>query len=166
MKNKSLYFFIILLTACAFGKKNNLQNRAFIYSENIKKAQPIFKTYNNSKTTSILYCKIKTSDFLNVFSASEKQNKINYTLEGKLFLLTEDFLVDSFSISKNIATDTIKEITEKINLQCEEGEKYILKISLIDNHRIVLYIIVKVSFKLLFYCHHSISFSSPRPRFL
>ncbi len=136
MKNKSLYFFIILLTACTLGKKNNLQNRAFIYSENIKKAQPIFKTYNNSKTTSILYCKIKTSDFLNVFSASEKQNKINYTLEGKLFLLAEDFLVDSFSISKNIATDTIKEITEKINLQCEEGEKYILKISLIDNHRI------------------------------
>ena len=136
MKNKSLYFFIILLTACAFGKKNNLQNRAFIYSENIKKAQPIFKTYNDGKTTCVLYCKIKTGDFLSVFSTSEKQNKINYTLEGKLYLLGEDFAVDSFSISKNIATNTIKKITEELNLQCKEGKKYILKISLIDNHKI------------------------------
>ena len=137
MKNNLFYFLLILLlSACTFGKKNKLQNRAFIYSENIKKAQPIFKTYNDSKTTCVLYCKIKTDDFLSVFSGSEKQNKINYTLEGKLYLLGEDFAVDSFSISKNIATDTIKKITEEINLQCKEGEKYILKISLIDNHKI------------------------------
>ena len=60
---------------------------------------------------------------MSVFSTSEKQNKINYTLEGKLYVLGEDFAVDSFSISKDIATDTIKKITEEINLQCKEGER-------------------------------------------
>ena len=80
MKNNLLYFFLILLlNACTFGKKNKLQNRAFIYSENIKRVQPFFKVYNDSKTSSILYCKIKTTDFLSVYSASEKQNKIGGT---------------------------------------------------------------------------------------
>ena len=136
MKNKSLYFFIILLTACTFGKKNNLQNRAFIYSEKTKKAQPIFKIYNNSKTTSVLYCKIRTVNLLSIFSSSKKQNRINYTLEGKVYLVGVDSPVDSFSISKDIATDTINKITEEINLQCKEGEKYIIEIKLIDNHKV------------------------------
>ena len=136
MKNKSLYFFIILLTACTFGKKNNLQNRAFIYSEKTKKAQPIFKIYNNSKTTSVLYCKIRTVNLLSIFSSSKKQNRINYTLEGKVYLVGVDSPVDSFSISKDIATDTIKKITKEINLQCKEGERYILEIKLIDNHKV------------------------------
>ena len=136
MMRSKFFILILLISACTFGKKNNLQNRAFIYSENIKKAQPIFKIYNDSKTTGVLYCKIKTGDFLSVFSTSEKQNKINYTLEGKLYLLGEDFAVDSFSISKDIATDTIKKITEEINLQCKDGERYILEIKLIDNHKV------------------------------
>ncbi len=137
MKNNLLYFFLILLlNACTFGKKNKLQNRAFIYSENIKRVQPFFKVYNDSKTSSILYCKIKTTDFLSVYSASEKQNKIGYTLVGILYLQEEDSAVDSFSISKNIATNTIDEIIEKIKLQTEEREKYVLKISLTDNHKI------------------------------
>ena len=137
MKNNLFYFLLILLlSACTFGKKNKLQNRAFIYSENIKKAQPFFKVYNDSKTSSTLYYKIKTTDFLSVYSASEKQNKISYTLIGNLFLQGEDFTVDSFSISKNIATDTIADTIEKIRLQTEDGEKYILKISVTDNHKI------------------------------
>ena len=137
MKNNLFYFLLILLlSACTFGKKNKLQNRAFIYSENIKKVQPFFKVYNDSKTSSTLYYKIKTTDFLSVYSASEKQNKISYTLIGNLFLQGEDFTVDSFSISKNIATDTIADTIEKIRLQTEDGEKYILKISVTDNHKI------------------------------
>ena len=55
---------------------------------------------------------------------------------GDLFLQGEDFTVDSFSISKNIATDTIADTIEKIRLQTEDGEKYILKISVTDNHKI------------------------------
>ena len=137
MKNNLLYFFLILLlSGCIFGKKNNLQNRAFIYSENLKQAQPFFKVYNDSKTTSTLYCNIKTSDFLSIYSASEKQNKINYILTGNLYLDGEGFAVDSFSISKNIATDNITEISEKIRLQTKEGKKYVLKIRLTDNHKI------------------------------
>ena len=137
MKNNLFYFLLILLlSACTFGKKNKLQNRAFIYSENIKKVQPFFKVYNDSKTSSTLYYKIKTTDFLSVYSASEKQNKISYTLIGNLFLQGEDFTVDSFSISKNMATDTIADTIEKIRFQAEDGEKYILKISLTDNHKI------------------------------
>ena len=137
MKNNLFYFLLILLlSACTFGKKNKLQNRAFIYSENIKKAQPFFKVYNDSKTSSTLYFKIKSTDFLSVYSASEKQNKISYTLIGNLFLQGEDLTVDSFSISKNIATDTIADTIEKIRLQTEDGEKYILKISVTDNHKI------------------------------
>ena len=136
MKNKSLYFFIILITACTFGKKNNLQNSAFIYSKQTKKTQAIFKTYNNSKTTSILYCKIKTVNLLSVFSSKEKQNKINYTLKGRVYLLGVDSPVDSFSINKDIASDTINKITEEINLECKEGEKYIIEINLIDNHKV------------------------------
>ena len=137
MKNNLFYFLLILLlSACTFGKKNKLQNRAFIYSENIKKVQPFFKVYNDSKTSSTLYYKIKTTDFLSVYSASEKQNKISYTLIGNLFLQGEDFTVDSFNISKNIATDTIADTIEKIRLQTEDGEKYILKISVTDNHKI------------------------------
>ena len=136
MKNKSLYFFIILLTACTFGKKNNLQNRAFIDSKKIKKVQVIFKIYNNSRTTSILYCKIRTANLLSLFSSKEKQNKINYTLEGKVYLVGVDSPVDSFSISKEIAIDTMNKITEKINLQCKEKEKYIIEISLIDHHKV------------------------------
>ena len=137
MKNNLLYFFLILLlSGCIFGKKNNLQNRAFIYSENLKQAQPFFKVYNDSKTTSTLYCNIKTSDFLSIYSSSEKQNKINYILTGNLYLDGEGFAVDSFSISKNIATDTITEISEKIRLQTKEGKKYVLKIRLTDNHKI------------------------------
>ena len=117
MKNNLFYFLLILLlSACTFGKKNKLQNRAFIYSKNIKKAQPFFKVYNDSKTSSTLYYKIKTTDFLSVYSASEKQNKINYILTGNLYLDGEGFAVDSFSISKNIATDTITEISEKIKI--------------------------------------------------
>ena len=50
---------------------------------------------------------------MSVYSASEKQNKINYTLIWNLFLQGEDFTVDSFSISKNIATDTIADTIEK-----------------------------------------------------
>ena len=84
----------------------------------------------------MFYYKIKTTDFLSVYSASEKQNKISYTLIGNLFLQGEDFAVDSFIISKNIATDTIADTVEKIRLQTEEGEKYILKISVTDNHKI------------------------------
>ena len=137
MKNSLLYFFLILLlSGCIFGKKNNLQNRAFIYSENLKQAQPFFKVYNDSKTTSTLYCNIKTRNFLSIYSSNEKQNKINYILTGNLYLDGEGFAVDSFSISKNIATDTITEISEKISLQTKEGEKYLLKIKLIDNHKI------------------------------
>ena len=96
MKNNLLYFFLILLlSGCIFGKKNNLQNRAFIYSENLKQAQPFFKVYNDSKTTCTLYCNIKTSDFLSIYSSSEKQNKINYILTGNLYLDGEGFAVGS-----------------------------------------------------------------------
>jgi len=136
MMRSKFFILVLLLSACIFGKKNKLQNKAFIYSENIKKVQPFFKVYNDSKTTSTLYCKIKTSDFLTVYSASEKQNKINYILTGNLYLEGEDFALDSFSISKNIATDTIADIIEIISLQTQEGEKYIIKISLTDNHKI------------------------------
>ena len=136
MMRSKFFILILLLSACIFGKKSKLQNQAFIYSENIKKVQPFFKVYNDSKTTSTLYCKIKTSDFLTVYSASEKQNKINYILTGNLYLEGEDFAVDSFSISKHIATDTITDIIEIISLQTQEGEKYIIKISLTDNHKI------------------------------
>ena len=136
MMRSKFFILILLLSACIFGKKSKLQNQAFIYSENIKKVQPFFKVYNDSKTTSTLYCKIKTSDFLTVYSASEQQNKINYILTGNLYLEGEDFAVDSFSISKHIANDTIADIIEIISLRTKEGEKYIIKISLTDNHKI------------------------------
>ncbi|MBC8265695.1 MAG: GWxTD domain-containing protein [Flavobacteriales bacterium] len=136
MMRSKFFIFILLLSACTFGKKNNLQNRAFIYTESIKKTLPLFKVYNDSKTSSTLYCKIKTGDFLSVYSASKKENKISYSLAGILCFQGEDIAVDSFSISKNIATDTIAEINEKISLQTKEGEKYVLKIKLTDNHKI------------------------------
>ncbi len=138
MKNNLFYLFIILvLTACTFGKKNKLQNSAFIYSENISKAQPFFKIYHNSNTESTLFCKLKSKELLSVFSASEKQNKINYSISGKLFLAdNKSIVIDSFTLQKSIV-DTAKWIKETFTFSSNLNEHYMLKINFTDENKLV-----------------------------
>ena len=138
MKTNLLYFFIILVfTACTFGKKNNLQNQAFIYTENIKKAQPLLKIYHNSNNESTLFFKIKSSELLSVFSANEKQNKINYLISGRLFLVEDESLaIDSFTLQKS-RIDTIKWIEETFSFSSNLHEHYLLKIDFTDENNLV-----------------------------
>lgn len=137
MKNNLLYLFIILIfNACSLGKKKNLQNQAFIYTESTTRAQPLFKIYHNSNNESTLFFKVKSSELLSVFSPNEKQNKINYSISGKLFLAeNERVVIDSFALQKS-RIDTIKWIEENFSFSSNLHEHYLLKIDFIDENKI------------------------------
>lgn len=133
MKIKISYFFLLLLlSSCGFIGKKNLQNSAYLYQEKIAKINAEYQLYHKSNTESTLYCKIKSSELLSIFSASEKQNKISFLLSGKLFV-TEDgnTAIDSFAIERSML-DTTKWIRESFTFSAHLYEHYLLKITLKD----------------------------------
>ena len=133
MKIKISYFFLLLLlSSCGFIGKKNLQNSAYLYQEKIAKINAEYQLYHKSNTESTLYCKIKSSELLSIFSASEKQNKISFLLSGKLFV-TEDgnTAIDSFAIERSML-DTTKWIRESFTFSAHLHEHYLLKITLKD----------------------------------
>ncbi len=132
---KSKLFFIILLCSCTFGKKNKLQNTAFLYQEKITKIRPEYLLYHQTPDSTTLYCKIKTNQLLSVFSASEKLSKIHFSINGKIFLAeNEDIAIDSFSLQKNIA-DTSNTILGQFNFLSNLHEAFILKVQFIDENK-------------------------------
>lgn len=133
MKIKISYFFLLLLlSSCGFIGKKNLQNSAYLYQEKIAKINTEYKLYHQSNTESTLYCKIKSSEFLSIFSANEKQNKISFLLSGKLFVAEDEVIaIDSFAIKRSLL-DTTKWIKESFTFSTHLHEHYLLKITLKD----------------------------------
>ncbi len=133
MKIKISYFFLLLLlSSCGFIGKKNLQNSAYLYQEKIAKINAEYQLYHKSNTESTLYCKIKSSELLSIFSSSEKQNKISFLLSGKLFVAEDETTaIDSFAIERSML-DTTKWIRECFTFSAHLHEHYLLKITLKD----------------------------------
>ena len=135
MRNKLAYFFIVIISGCTLGKKSSISNNAFMYTDSIKTTQTNYKIFNNSHNTSVLYYRINTNNLLKVYSIENKLNTIDYTIRGKLYDNYIENLIDSFIISKVITADSIIYVSEEIELKCKENERYVLSISLTDNHK-------------------------------
>lgn len=133
MKIKILYLVLVLLfSSCGIFGKKNLQNTAYLYQEKITKGNIECHVFHVSKSESRLDCKIKSDELLSVFSTNEKQNKINYLLSGKLFMLEdENIAIDSFSTQRSVF-DTTKYITEVFTFLTNLHEHYLLEITLKD----------------------------------
>lgn len=133
MKIKISYFILLFfLSSCGFVGKKNLQNTAYLYQEEIVKINAEYQLYHQSNIKSVLHCKIKSSEFLSVFSAREKQNKISFLISAKLFIAEDESIaIDSFAIEKSML-DTIKWITESFTFSADLHEHYLLKITLKD----------------------------------
>ena len=131
MKIKIFMMMIIFLNACTFGKKD-LQNTAYLYQEKFPKINAEYQVFHNSSIESTLSCRIKSNEFLSVFSANEKQKKINLSINGQLYLDKEESIpLDSFANEINVS-DSVKLITEEFTFRSKLNEKYLLKITLKD----------------------------------
>tara|TARA_E500000331_G_scaffold352231_1_gene400353 strand:+ start:9053 stop:10366 length:1314 start_codon:yes stop_codon:yes gene_type:complete len=128
----SYFFLLLLLSSCGFIGKKNLQNSAYLYQEKIAKINAEYQLYHQSNTESTLYCKIKSSELLSIFSANEKQKKISFLISGKLFVAEDESAsIDSFAVEKSML-DTTKWITEYFTFSAELHEHYVLRITLKD----------------------------------